>query len=107
VREANKAGRPFPPHVSYEEPGLGEFFYDAHTAAEAMGAGKRRRLAEEALGEYEFGNAFVLLGDRIQPQQSRPSDVAAMLVNLQDALQGLGFDVWREGTGLVVLGRLP
>ena len=91
--------------------GAEEFLYDAPTYADAMTAGSRRRLAEEALshdsvlGHVSY-NRFAITADRIECQASATSEIAWRVTDLESALRGLGFDVWREGTGLVVLGRL-
>ena len=99
-----------------EEPTLmsgilpGEFFLDG-TYADAMAAGQRRRLAEEALKaisrEHEDASGLIIVGDRIEPKSSDTGTIKMLLTCLCEDAPGLGFDVWREGTGLVVLGRLP
>lgn len=92
-----------------EEQGADEFLYDAPTYADAMAAGQRRRLAEEALSGIESGEAsalYAIVSDRIEPRASGPESVY-MITDLAVELEVCGFDVWREGTGLVVLGRLP
>jgi hypothetical protein len=88
----------------------GEFFWTG-TYADAMAAGARRRLAEEALesvGDASWiESAFVLSEDRIEPRSERISDAHEQAGDLFDALTAQGFGTWREGTGLVVLGRPP
>jgi hypothetical protein len=93
-----------------EQPGTGEFIYDAPTYVDAMAAGARRRLAEEALESVPnkpwISRVFTIIGDRIEPQSERTLDAYEQGNELLDILLPNGFDVWREGTGLVVLGRL-
>lgn len=85
-----------------------EFLYDAPTYADAMAAGQRRIFAEEALKELKIAQErLVIVGDRIEPRASRTEDAIEASEAIKDALTIYGFDVWREGTGLVVLGRLP
>lgn len=80
----------------------GEFFWTG-TPADAMAAGARRRLADEALSNTP---GFVLVADRIEPQADDVSGIRTSVEQLRERLHGLDWDVWREGTGLVVLGRL-
>lgn len=101
--------QPDDPYAAIDARKPGEFFYDAPTYADAMAAGQRRRLAEEALAGIESGEASVLytiVSDRISPRAIGP-DAAYMIVDLAAELEVCGYDVWREGTWLVVLGRLP
>jgi hypothetical protein len=86
----------------------GEFIWTG-THADAMAAGARRRLAEEALVQIKASwseGAFRLVGDKIEPNCGCLTDVHANGSDLRDHLMSLGLDVWREGSGLVVLGRL-
>ena len=83
----------------------GEFFWDG-TYADAMAAGQRRRWAEKALSESDHASTmFTVVADRIEPVSSSMRDVRAQTVDLEASLIASGYDVWREGTGLVVLGR--
>lgn len=98
VRMADKYG-----DEKFEGPKSGEFFWSG-TYADAMTAGSRRRLAEEALSSTP---GFVLVADRIEPNVGDQNTVLYAIEKLKVELEVDGFDVWREGTGLVVLGRLP
>lgn len=84
----------------------GEFFWDG-SYADAMAAGARRRLAEEALSVRGRDTLTVVVKDRIESQLSNTRLAAEQLHALADVLRADGYDVWREGSGLLVLGRLP
>jgi hypothetical protein len=87
----------------------GEFIWTG-TYADAMAAGARRQLAEEALSlvpnQTWARGAFSVMGDRIEAQAERISDVSENLHDMAGMLGHLRFDVWREGSGIGVLGRL-
>lgn len=102
--------QPDDPYAAVDARKPGEFFYDAPTYADAMAAGQRRRLAEEAMratNQAWIRREFRVVADRIEPATSELSEVVSLRSDLQKLFAELGFDVWSEGTGLVVLGRLP
>lgn len=88
----------------YLEPG--EFYWDG-TYTDAMAAGARRRMAEEALEGLDRPPVLVCVLDRIEAQPSAPAQAIEFIKIAQEQLEAAGYDVWREGCGLVVLGRLP
>lgn len=108
VREARIETVTFKGEVDrrYEPEGPDEFLYDAPTYADAMAAGARRRAAEEALDEVDDEHCTVV-ADRIEPKTSDLNEARCVVSDLQNVLTENGWDVWREGTGLVVLGSLP
>lgn len=92
--------------------GEGCFLYCAPTASDAAMAGRRHNLAVEALESLPetptsaaFDALFSVVGDRIEWNSSDESGALGALAGLHNALEELGFEVWREGLALLVLGR--
>lgn len=93
------------------DPKVGEWFYDAPTLADAVMAGQRRLLAEEALETLDIETTakmqplFMILADRIEWNRLDATGALSALAELHNALEPLGFEIWREGLGLLVVGR--
>jgi hypothetical protein len=85
--------------------GSGEFVFEAPTATDAIMAGERRLLAEEALEAVDPPGGFVIVGDRIEPQPADGQTALGMISDLATLLDTYGHNVWREGLGLVVLSK--
>lgn len=85
----------------------GEFIFDARTAADAAMAGLRRMYAEKALNrlEQDERKLFVIVGDLIEPQPADGYTAADLRDKLVRELYLDGWNTWREGTGVLVLGR--
>jgi hypothetical protein len=109
VNPATRTVRSFLAKAPHTEPDAlqpGEFLHDAPTAADAMCAGARRLIAEEALrASGSMRERFVLVGDRIEPTASATDIAACDSYALQRRLLALSYDVWAEGVALVVLAR--
>jgi hypothetical protein len=88
-----------------------EFFYHAPTAADAAMAGRRHNLACEALEAVDgepAGNGFQVIGERLELTVEADVSVAqGAVLRLQGVLEEEGYDVWRDGCALLVLGRRP
>lgn len=93
------------------DPKVGEWFYDAVTSADAIMAGQRRLLAEEALETLDLETTakmqplFMILADRIEWNRLDTTDALGALAELHNTLEARGFEVWREGLALLVLAR--
>lgn len=83
----------------------GEFFFDAPTASDAAMAGRRHNLAVEALESVDADEVFSAIGDRIECRHANTTRALQCLAELTNALEALGFEVWREGLALLVLAR--
>jgi hypothetical protein len=89
-----------------------QFLCLAHTERDALEAGRRRVLAQEALADLRarqpgsLAVAFQVVGDRIEARASDTREAAASARWLADELNGWGWDAWREGAGgVLVFGR--
>lgn len=91
-----------PEYLRYE-PQPGEFFYDAPTAADAMMAGKRHLIANEAAQTLLCHWYVRVIGDRIEPAHADTNAAADYAGRLMQTLEAAGYDVWREGVAIVVL----
>lgn len=92
--------------------GEGCFLYDAPTSADAAMAGRRHDLAVEALESLpeaatgaDFEDIFKVVADRIEWSRADTSGALSALADLHNTLEARGFEVWREGLGLLVLAR--
>ena len=90
----------------------GEFFFDAPMAADAAMAGRRHNLAVEALESLpevptgaDFEDVFQVVADRIEWSRADTSGALSALADLHNTLEARGFEVWREGLGLLVLAK--
>lgn len=86
-----------------------EFLFDAPTAADAAMAGRRHNLAVEALesiGDERWVGYFGVVRDRIEWNVGAGTATALEAISaMATALEERGFEVWREGLALLVLGR--
>jgi hypothetical protein len=84
----------------------GEFVFNAPTVVDAMMAGERHVLAREALEDANaHPHAYVVVGDRIEPQPANTQSASEMIADLAHVLDAVGYNVWREGLALVVLSK--
>lgn len=83
----------------------GEFFFDAPTTADAAMAGRRHNLAVHALQMVNADEVFSVFGDRVECRHANTARALQCSAELSNALEALGFEVWREGLALLVLAR--
>lgn len=85
----------------------GEFFFDAPVASDAAMAGRRHNLAVEALEslpDAAWAEQYTVVADRVEWNAGTDTGSAlSAIAELQDSLDALGFEVWREGRALLVL----